>query len=69
MKINCIACGHRFEMDESYDDYHGLVKCSICRCLLQLCTEGGKVKSVDLSAQRIAAPSPAADQSPKRQVA
>jgi ribosomal protein S27E len=51
MRINCIACGHRFELDEAYDDYSGRVKCSVCRSMLQISTEGGKVKSVDLSGQ------------------
>jgi len=50
MKINCICCGHRFEMDDSYDDYHGLVKCSVCRSLLQITTEGGKIKAVEMPA-------------------
>ncbi|MGD0140385.1 MAG: hypothetical protein ABSD28_16065 [Tepidisphaeraceae bacterium] len=49
MRINCIACGHRFELDDAYDDYSGRVKCSVCRSMLQISTEGGKVKSVDLS--------------------
>jgi ribosomal protein S27E len=53
MRINCIACGHRFELDEAYDDYSGRVKCSVCRSMLQISTEGGKVKSVDLSGQPV----------------
>jgi ribosomal protein S27E len=49
MRINCIACGHRFELDDAYDDYSGRVKCSVCRSMLQISTEGGKVKSVDVA--------------------
>ncbi|MGD0460937.1 MAG: hypothetical protein ABSB74_00465 [Tepidisphaeraceae bacterium] len=51
MKINCIACGHRFELDEAYDDYSGRVKCPICHSMLQISTEGGKVRLVDLFGQ------------------
>jgi ribosomal protein S27E len=51
MRINCIACGHRFDLDEAYDDYSGRVKCSVCRSMLQISTEGGKVRSVDLAGQ------------------
>ncbi len=51
MRINCIACGHRFELDDAYDDYSGRVKCSVCRSMLQISTEGGKVKSVDVPGQ------------------
>ncbi len=51
MRINCIACGHRFELDEAYDDYNGRVKCPICRSMLQILTEGGKVKTVDVPGQ------------------
>ena len=48
MRINCLSCGHRFELDDAYDDYSGLVKCSVCRSLLQIATEGGKLKSVEM---------------------
>jgi ribosomal protein S27E len=53
MRINCIACGHRFELDDAYDDYSGRVKCSVCRAMLQISTEGGKVRLVDLPGQPV----------------
>ena len=46
MKINCLACGHKFELDEAYDDYEGRVKCYICGALLAIKTEGGNLKSL-----------------------
>jgi len=46
MRINCVSCGHRFELDAAYDDYSGLVKCSICRTLLQIQAVEGRLKSV-----------------------
>jgi len=46
MRINCINCGHRFELDAAYDDYSGLVKCAVCRSLLTISAENGRLKSV-----------------------
>ncbi len=46
MKINCLACGHKFELDQAYDDYEGQVKCYICGALLEIKTEEGKLKSL-----------------------
>jgi len=46
MKINCLACGYKFELDEAYDDYEGRVKCYICGALLAIKTEEGSIKSL-----------------------
>jgi hypothetical protein len=46
MKINCIACGHKIDLDDAYDDYEGQVKCYACNALLEIKTEEGKVRSV-----------------------
>ena len=46
MKINCLACGHKFELDEAYDDYEGQVKCFICGALLEIKAEEGSLKSL-----------------------
>ena len=29
-KVNCLYCGHRFNLDAAYDDYEGLVTCDVC---------------------------------------
>lgn len=34
MKINCLSCGHKVELDDAYDDFEGLVKCFACTALL-----------------------------------
>ena len=47
MKINCLSCGHKVDLDDVYDDYEGLVKCFICGALLQIRAEEGRLKSVD----------------------
>jgi len=46
MKINCLACGHKVELDDVYDDFEGQVKCFACTALLEIKTEEGKLKSV-----------------------
>lgn len=44
MKINCIACGHNFDVDEAYDDYEGPVRCWVCGTLLDIKTEEGHIR-------------------------
>lgn len=47
MKINCLSCGHTFDLDdEAYDTYEGLVKCFVCRALLDIKIEEGKLRKV-----------------------
>jgi hypothetical protein len=45
MKINCLACGHKVELDDAYDDFEGQVKC-LCRTMLEIRTEDGKLKNI-----------------------
>ena len=46
MKINCVSCGHKLELDDVYDDFEGQVKCFACTALLEIRTEEGRLKSV-----------------------
>jgi hypothetical protein len=46
MKINCLSCGHKVELDDAYDDFEGLVKCFACTALLEIKTEEGRLKTV-----------------------
>jgi DNA-directed RNA polymerase subunit RPC12/RpoP len=46
MRINCLNCGHKIELDDVYDDYEGLIKCMTCRALLNIKTEDSKLKGV-----------------------
>ena len=48
MNVNCLSCGHSFDLRDAYDDYDGQVKCFICGSLLTIHTEDGHMKSVDL---------------------
>lgn len=46
MKINCISCGHKLDLGDSYDDYNGPVKCYVCETLLEIRTEEGNLRSM-----------------------
>lgn len=46
MQVNCINCGHRFDLKDAYDNYEGYVKCSTCRFLLFIRTKEAEVLSV-----------------------
>lgn len=46
MKVNCLNCGHKVDLDEAYDNYEGPVKCFACSALLEIKAEEGSVKSV-----------------------
>ena len=46
MKINCIGCGHAFDLGNAYDDYEGLVRCNTCANLLFVRTHEGNVRGV-----------------------
>jgi predicted RNA-binding Zn-ribbon protein involved in translation (DUF1610 family) len=45
MRINCLACGHKVELDEAYDDFEGPVKC-LCGAMLEIRTEEGRLKAI-----------------------
>jgi len=51
MKINCVSCGHKVELDDAYSDYQGLVKCFTCGALLEVQTREGNIKSVKFVAR------------------
>ena len=48
MKINCLCCGHKVDLDDVYDDYEGPVKC-LCGTMLEIKTEDGQLKMVRLA--------------------
>ena len=45
MNINCLSCGHKFDLGDAYDDYKGPVKCYVCGNFLEIQTHEGNVKS------------------------
>jgi len=46
MRINCLACGLKVDLDDAYDDYEGSVKCCACKAILEIRTEQGSIKAV-----------------------
>ncbi len=56
MRINCLACGHKVELDDAYDDFEGPVKC-LCGAMLQIRTEEGMLKSIQV-AEPLSRPAP-----------
>jgi ribosomal protein S27E len=48
MKINCISCGHKIDLDDCYSDYEGQIKCYVCGALMTIRTEDGNIKSAEL---------------------
>ena len=58
MKINCLKCGHKVDLDDVYDDYQGKVKCWVCGTLLEIRTKEGRLESVDIWDADAAKPKP-----------
>jgi len=46
MKINCLSCGHKVDLDDAYEEYEGQVKCFACSAILEIKTEQGNLKAV-----------------------
>lgn len=64
MKVICIHCGHAIDLGESYEAFDGLVRCYVCRGLMELKTDKGKVRAARLipppALTKVKAPSAAA---------
>lgn len=48
MKLNCLRCGHKIDLDDAYDEYEGAVKCYVCGSLLEMKAQEGKIRTVRL---------------------
>jgi len=46
MKVNCLSCGHKVDLDDAYDDYEGAVKCFACGAILEIRAEQGSLRAV-----------------------
>jgi hypothetical protein len=51
MRINCLSCGHKVELDDAYDDFEGPVKC-LCGAMLEIRTEEGLLKAIKITEPR-----------------
>ena len=54
MRINCLSCGHKVDLDDVYDNYEGQVKCWACGAMLDIKTEDGNLRVVRLANQSAA---------------
>lgn len=50
MRINCLSCGFKVELDDVYDDFEGQVKCFVCGAMLEILTDEGKLKKIKMGA-------------------
>ena len=51
MKINCLSCGFKVDLDDTYDDFEGPIKC-LCGALLEIRTEEGMLKGIRMAETR-----------------
>ena len=47
MRINCLSCGHKVDLDDAYDNYAGQIKCFTCGAILEIKTQEGELKAVE----------------------
>jgi hypothetical protein len=48
MKVNCISCGFKIDLDDCYSDYEGQIKCYVCDAIINIKTEDGSIKYASL---------------------
>ncbi len=46
MKVNCLGCGFKVDLDDAYDDYEGPIKCFACGANLEIRAEQGYLGTV-----------------------
>jgi DNA-directed RNA polymerase subunit RPC12/RpoP len=56
MEINCLSCGFKVDLADSYDNYEGQIKCFACGATLEIRTQEGNVCTVTLVEDRAAPP-------------
>ncbi len=65
MKIICLSCGHKVDLEDAYEDYAGLVRCMVCGAMLEIRTEAGMIKSVATAAVAVGKEAPEAGNVPR----
>jgi hypothetical protein len=55
MKINCLSCGFKVDLDKMYEDYAGQIRCYACNAIMEIKCQDGKIKSVKV-ARNVARP-------------
>lgn len=49
IKLSCLACGHSLEIGDAYESYRGVVRCWVCRAVLDVALEQGMVREMRLA--------------------
>lgn len=60
MIINCMYCGHTISLGEAYESFTGPVRCAVCKNLMMVRIEEGRMSSMEHGPQVAAAPVAAA---------
>jgi DNA-directed RNA polymerase subunit RPC12/RpoP len=47
MEINCLGCGFKVDLTDTYDDYVGQIKCFACGATMEIATQAGEVRAVE----------------------
>jgi DNA-directed RNA polymerase subunit N (RpoN/RPB10) len=53
VKINCLGCGFKVDLANSYDDYEGQIKCFACGAIMEIVTQEGTLRAVRSTAPRV----------------
>jgi hypothetical protein len=48
VKINCLSCGFKVDLDDMYDDFEGPIKC-LCGAMLEVRIEEGMLKGIKMA--------------------
>ena len=58
MKINCLGCGFKVDLSECYDDYEGPIKCFGCGATMEVATQEGRIRAVEVVTKTPVFPAP-----------
>jgi hypothetical protein len=45
-RLRCLGCGHRIELDETYQDYDGPLRCWTCEALFVVVLCEGRLRGM-----------------------
>ena len=54
MLIHCMHCGHSIELSVAYNEYHGPLRCVVCKALMTVRIEDGQLRSMESAAPKAA---------------
>ena len=47
MEVNCLGCGFKVDLTDTYDDYVGQIKCFACGATMEIATQAGEIRAVN----------------------